>query len=78
VAVAGIVGSILGDAIAQYATAHSTRRQLPKGAVPVVQYDWSRMLRLCTYSALIGTPFSHVWFGFLDKVGQVHTVGFEA
>lgn len=31
------------------------------------KHDWPRMFRLCAYSALIGTPFTHYWFGFLDK-----------
>eukprot|EP00877_Chromochloris_zofingiensis_P007836 jgi/Chrzof1/3305/Cz12g20090.t1 len=34
---------------------------------PDFVYDWARTCRLCLYSALIGTPVGHWWFGFLDK-----------
>ena len=60
---------MIGDAIAQCATAQSYRRRAPEGVVPIFKYDLPRVFRLCAYSALIGTPFTHYWFNFLDKVG---------
>lgn len=61
---AGIVGSLIGDGIAQYAES----RNKPRGAV---SYDAGRASRLCAYAAVIGSPIGHYWFGFLDKVRTV-------
>jgi hypothetical protein len=30
-------------------------------------FDFARTARLCAYSALLGTPIAHYWFGLLDK-----------
>lgn len=69
---AGIVGTVLGDAIAQVSAAHMERKQHVAGTSrPDFVYDWARTCRLCLYSALIGTPVGHWWFGFLDKVRPV-------
>lgn len=32
------------------------------------RYDAGRMLRLCVWSALVGTPLGHFWYLLLDKV----------
>eukprot|EP00884_Botryococcus_braunii_P009703 jgi/Botrbrau1/18734/Bobra.0386s0057.1 len=46
------VGSVLGDALAQYAT------DLP--------FDAARNLRLSIYGLLVGGPSGHYWHAFLD------------
>lgn len=66
--VTGVVGTIIGDGIAQ-ATAHLSKRHKikPGQRAARFEYDWARMARLCVYAAAIGTPIGHVWFGLLDK-----------
>jgi protein Mpv17 len=59
-AATGVVGSLIGDGIAQIAESRSK----PRGAVG---YDAGRASRLCAYSAVIGSPVGHYWFHFLDK-----------
>jgi protein Mpv17 len=59
-AATGVVGSLIGDGIAQYAESRSK----PRGAVG---YDAGRASRLCAYAAVIGSPVGHYWFHFLDK-----------
>ncbi|KAF8063701.1 SYM1 [Scenedesmus sp. PABB004] len=61
-AATGVLGSIIGDGLAQYTASRGARRP---GAG--FEYDGARMTRLCAYSALIGTPIGHYWFAFLDK-----------
>eukprot|EP00878_Enallax_costatus_P044918 GHUV01053713.1.p2 GENE.GHUV01053713.1~~GHUV01053713.1.p2 ORF type:complete len:123 (-),score=14.54 GHUV01053713.1:188-556(-) len=68
-AATGIVGSIIGDGLAQYAES----RNKPRGAV---SYDAARASRLCAYSAVIGSPIGHYWFHFLDKVGRGELLAF--
>lgn len=46
-------GSVLGDALAQYAT------DLP--------FDAARNLRLSIYGLLVGGPSGHYWHAFLDS-----------
>jgi hypothetical protein len=62
---AGIVGTIIGDGVAQYTTRDSRTRGAPA-------YDVARAGRLCTYAAVIGTPIGHYWFNFLDKVSRAY------
>lgn len=61
-AATGVVGSLIGDGVAQYTASRSRA-----GAASPVSYDAGRAARLCTYAALIGTPIGHYWFSFLDK-----------
>lgn len=58
----GVVGTIIGDGIAQFTSRNSRSRNVPV-------YDVARATRLCTYAAVIGSPIGHYWFNFLDKVG---------
>ena len=58
---AGVVGTIIGDGVAQF-----TSRSSRSPNTPV--YDVARASRLCAYAAVIGTPIGHYWFHFLDKV----------
>lgn len=60
-AATGVVGTIIGDGVAQF-----TSRNSRSPDVPV--YDVARATRLCTYAAVIGSPIGHYWFNFLDKV----------
>lgn len=66
----GVMGTIVGDGIAQ-ATAHLSARRVaaarPRVRKPRFRYDWARAARLCAYAALIGTPVGHYWFAFLDR-----------
>lgn len=68
----GVVGMILSDVIAQVAAwpRHSKHGQpkfaVPKEEAPRATYDFMRTVRLCTYSALVGTPLAHYWFALLD------------
>jgi hypothetical protein len=48
-----LAGSVLGDALAQYAT------DLP--------FDAARNLRLSMYGLLVGGPSGHYWHAFLDS-----------
>lgn len=57
----GVVGTIIGDGIAQFASRNSRSPDVPV-------YDVARATRLCTYAAVIGSPIGHYWFNFLDKV----------
>jgi hypothetical protein len=70
----GVVGTIVGDGIAQ-GTAHLSARRVaaakPGVRPPRFRYDWARAARLCLYAACIGTPIGHHWFGFLDRVRRV-------
>jgi hypothetical protein len=49
-----------------------SKEQGSKEASPLAgrgfQYDAARTLRLLAYSALVGTPVAHWWFGLLDAV----------
>lgn len=69
---AGVVGSIIGDGIAQYGASRANR------SPGSFSYDVPRVTRLCAYSALIGTPIGHYWFHFLDKVGYKRNLGSAA
>jgi len=60
---AGVVATVLADGVAQ-AVQHRQAGGLPG------RHNWAQTARLCTYSALIGTPVAHWWFGWLDKVGR--------
>ncbi|KIZ06048.1 protein Mpv17 [Monoraphidium neglectum] len=66
--ITGVVGTIVGDGIAQ-ATSHLSARRVarPGARKPRFQYDWARAARLCAYAACLGTPIGHYWFAFLDK-----------
>ncbi|GBF92303.1 hypothetical protein Rsub_05505 [Raphidocelis subcapitata] len=68
--VTGVVGTLIGDGIAQ-ATAHMAERRRaaarPGARRPRFQYDAARAARLCLYAAAIGSPVGHYWFAFLDK-----------
>jgi hypothetical protein len=59
---AGVVGTIIGDGIAQFTSRNTRSRDVPA-------YDVARATRLCTYAAVIGSPIGHYWFNFLDMVG---------
>jgi len=78
----GVVGTIMGDALAQYSQhtmALSAHTKARKGGVaagrhvaahvepPTFKYDFARLARLLVWSAAVGTPIAHFWFGFLDK-----------
>lgn len=77
-AATGIVGTFLGDLLAQY-LAHYSRPQQQQGAhAPrrrrsrssdaggAFQYDPARCARLVAFSVLVGTPMSHYWYQLLD------------
>lgn len=59
-AATGVVGTVIGDGIAQFTTRKTRSSNQPA-------YDVPRVSRLCAYAALIGTPIGHYWFNFLDK-----------
>jgi hypothetical protein len=61
----GVVGSLIGDGIAQYSSSRGVSRS---SNGPMFSYDGARAARLCCYSAVIGSPIGHYWFQFLDKV----------
>ncbi|KAG2495218.1 hypothetical protein HYH03_006824 [Edaphochlamys debaryana] len=64
----GIVGTILGDYVAQrlsHNVEEQTARQGGKPA-PAFQFDLLRTSRLCIYGAIVGTPVGHFWFQLLD------------
>lgn len=83
-AATGIVGTFIGDLIAQYLAYYSAPRATATAAAatrrssgadatstataapPSFEYDAARCARLCTFSALIGTPLSHYWYILLD------------
>jgi hypothetical protein len=65
--VSGVLGSALGDSIAQGAAYVSHRRKLGVTSSKF-SFDFARTARLCTHAALLGTPINHAWFGLLDKV----------
>jgi len=68
----GVVGTLIGDGIAQGTSYLSQRRKVKAGARPPrFQYDVARAARLCLYAAVIGSPIGHYWFALLDKVGCV-------
>ncbi len=67
---AGIVGTLIGDYIAQRIT-HQTEVQSANDfgkAPPAFEYDVERTARLAVYGALVGTPVGHAWFQLLDAV----------
>lgn len=67
---AGVVGTIVGDYVAQKLT-HRTEIQaasLRGEAVPEFTFDIMRASRLVMYGALVGTPLAHGWFQLLDTV----------
>lgn len=59
-AATGVVGTIIGDGVAQFTSRNTRSRDVPV-------YDAARASRLCAYAAFIGTPVGHYWFHFLDK-----------
>lgn len=63
-AATGVVGSLIGDGVAQYSSSRSVSRS---SNGPMFSYDAARAARLCGYSAVIGSPIGHYWFQFLDK-----------
>lgn len=70
----GVLGTVLGDSIAQHTARHMRERAPPNAASastaqppPPWRFDLQRTCRLCAYSALLGTPLAHAWFGLLDK-----------
>jgi protein Mpv17 len=74
----GVLGTVLGDSIAQHTARHMLEaaaaaaadphsQQRRRGEQPPWRFDFQRTARLCAYSALLGTPIAHAWFGLLDK-----------
>lgn len=77
----GVVGTLLGDGIAQYAAHHARKPKKANadgsplsaaqtallGDPPTFQYDGWRCIKLCAYAALVGSPIAHYWFRFLDQ-----------
>jgi len=68
---AGVVGSLIGDGIAQLSSNRSSR---------TTGFSWeaARATRLCVYAAVIGTPIGHYWFHFLDKVRLFFVASFSS
>ncbi|GFH23205.1 40S ribosomal protein S17, partial [Haematococcus lacustris] len=65
----GVVGTILGDGLAQYSQYRFSKPTQPlarKLHERSFQYDHARLLRLLFWSAAVGTPIAHFWFQFLD------------
>jgi hypothetical protein len=67
----GMLGTFLGDLLAQ-CLANLPKEQGSRGAHQDggFHYDAPRTLRLLAYSALVGTPVAHWWFGVLDAVSR--------
>eukprot|EP00775_Hariotina_reticulata_P009060 gene9060-9230_t len=59
-AATGVVGSLIGDGVAQFSSSRSSRTS-------GFSWDAARATRLCVYAAVVGTPIGHYWFHFLDK-----------
>lgn len=69
--ITGMVGTFLGDLLAQVMqamTAGSQRRQHHHSHGQHFELDVGRTARLMGYSALVGTPLAQIWFDFLDQV----------
>jgi hypothetical protein len=76
----GLVGTLLGDLAAQVLS-HTAKQkeQQPEqqhqhssssgnsSSSPGFHFDALRAGRLCLYSAVIGTPMSHCWYGLLES-----------
>lgn len=69
----GIVGTLLGDLAAQVLT-HTSQQQKKKkqhtpgsSSVEGFRFDAMRAGRLCLYSAVVGTPMGHWWYGLLES-----------
>lgn len=76
----GLVGTLLGDLAAQVLS-HTSKQSQQKQQQQEYQhsstsgsnssagfhFDAMRAGRLCLYSALIGTPMSHIWYGLLES-----------
>jgi hypothetical protein len=74
----GVVGTLIGDLAAQILS-HTSRQQQQGKPQPGTSrtpnpssskgfsFDVMRAGRLCLYSAAIGTPMSHVWYGLLES-----------
>lgn len=67
---AGIVGTTLGDYIAQHLSHQKEAKAAHQrgDAAPAFTYDAVRTSRLVIYGALVGTPIGHAWFKLLDTV----------
>mmetsp|Transcript_25440 Transcript_25440/g.55236 ORF Transcript_25440/g.55236 Transcript_25440/m.55236 type:complete len:232 (+) Transcript_25440:122-817(+) len=75
----GVVGTFLGDAIAQFADHRQSAAALAEArrqqggrtyrhpATRTLTYDVWRAARLCFWAAFFGTPLGHYWFLFLDR-----------
>lgn len=69
----GVVGSILGDTMAQVTAYRAAKSEAGTSAKqPVFRYDFVRCARLCAYAAFIGTPIGHFWFAWLDANVMPH------
>jgi len=77
-----VLGDSIAQNAAQHMLADQRRRAVaaaprapssapsPSPAPPSLapwRYDWLRTARLCAYSALLGSPIAHYWFGLLDR-----------
>jgi hypothetical protein len=75
----GLVGTLLGDLAAQVLS-HTSKQSQQKQQQQQAQqhtssscssagfhFDAMRAGRLCLYSAVIGTPMSHIWYGLLES-----------
>lgn len=71
----GIVGTLLGDLAAQVLSHTSQQQQQQKkkqhtpgsSSVTGFRFDAMRAGRLCLYSAMVGTPMGHWWYGLLES-----------
>jgi hypothetical protein len=63
-----VIGAALGDSLAQAST-HYARESRGEGPA-VFKWDAARTARLCLHTALVSTPISHTWFGFLDRASS--------
>ncbi|KXZ48868.1 hypothetical protein GPECTOR_25g453 [Gonium pectorale] len=64
----GVVGTIIGDYVAQHLSHQAELRdaRLRGQPAPGFVFDAVRTSRLVIYGALVGTPIGHAWFQLLD------------
>ncbi|KAG2429068.1 hypothetical protein HXX76_011308 [Chlamydomonas incerta] len=64
----GVVGTILGDYLAQRLSHHHEEQAARSRGEPVEAfvYDLGRTARLVVYGVVVSTPVGHLWFKFLD------------
>ncbi|KAG2449968.1 hypothetical protein HYH02_000072 [Chlamydomonas schloesseri] len=72
----GVVGTILGDLLAQRLSHHHEEQAARSRGepVPAFVYDLGRTARLVLYGVVVSTPVGHLWFKFLDTTVMPDTM----